>query len=60
MNTQQSAFERIQEKTFTPEKMTAIDWVIWNSRTSLPRDLLEQAASELELLTKTAVTFPIS
>lgn len=50
-----SAFERLQDKTFTPEKMTPIDWVIWNSRAQLPRELLEQAADQLEHLTKRAI-----
>ena len=45
-----SAFERLQELTSMPEKMTALHWVIWNSRAALPRELLEQAAQELEEL----------
>lgn len=49
-----SAFERLQELTFTPEKMTAAHWVIWNSRASLSRDLLEQAAQQLENLIRSA------
>lgn len=46
-----SALDEIQRKTFTPEKMTALDWVIWNSRASLPIDLLEKAAEQLKLQT---------
>ena len=45
-----TAFERLQDRTFTPEKMTALDWVLWNSRASLPRELLEDAALQLEAL----------
>jgi len=46
-----SALDDLKERTFTPEKMTPLDWVIWNSRASLPNDLLEQAAEQLKLQT---------
>lgn len=49
-----SAFDEIAQLTFTPEKMTPLHWVIWNSRASLPSDLLEQAAEQLQRLTKRA------
>ncbi len=44
------AFDRLRDKTFTHAEMTALDWVVWNSRADLPRELLEQAAEEKERL----------
>lgn len=41
-----NAFEVIRDKT-APAELTAIEWVIWNARASLPRELLEQAADQL-------------
>jgi hypothetical protein len=46
-----TAFEEIAQLTFTPEKMTPLHWVIWNSRASLPMNLLEQASQQLLCLT---------
>lgn len=49
-----TAFDEIAKLNFTPEEMTPLHWVIWNSRASLPLDLLEQAAQQLQRLTPRA------
>lgn len=46
-----NAWERLQELTFTPEKMTPLHWALWNGRNHSPQELLEQAAQQLEKLT---------
>lgn len=45
-----TAWDRLVDLQDTPSKMTALHWVLWNSRANLPRKLLERAAQELEKL----------
>ena len=46
-----NAWEKIKEKSYTtPEKMTALEWALWNGRANNPDSLLEQAAEEIAAL----------